>query len=856
MITAYATHNRAGEITYKQISNLTFEITLITYTYTPSPANASRDSLEINWGDNTFTLLARIEEVFLPDNYTRNRYVGIHTYPGTGVYQLVVEDPNRNYGVGNIPNSVNVPFSIKTTMLIDSELGVNSTPVLLSDPIDKANVGEIFIHNPTAYDPDGDSLSYKLTVCTGADGKEIPGYTLPEASSTFTIDEITGDMTWDAPVEVGIYNVAILIEEWREGVKIGKVIRDMQIEVHESDNSAPQISDVKDICVEAGDTVEFTVKVTDADNDNLTLNAIGGVFEVNNPAQFNTKTGLGTVSSNFTWNTACNHVRLTSYQASFKVTDSNSEVDLVDISTVEITVVGPAPENIQLKPTSNSIELNWDKSRCSEAIGYYIYRRRGSYGFTPNDCETGVPAYTGYEKITKTEGLNSTSLLDNNAGEGLPQGYEYCYMVTAYYQDGAESYASEEVCASLIRGIPTITNVDVLSTDDANGSIYLAWSKPTEIDFGKFPGPYRYKIYRSEGIWGVDLKFIKSNDDINDTTYTDNSLNTLENPYSYKIEMYDLSLGQEVLIATPHIASSIFLEIEASDNQLKVVFEKNVPWLNSDYVIYRLNESTSQYDSLDITHDEFYIDAPLANGLEYCYRVKSIGGYQVEGIINPIINNSQEKCGSPLDTISPCTPKLVVESNCDSLRNELTWNNPNLTCADDVVSYNLYYSISLDGKLELLTEVKPAEQTSYLHYSEVTMAGCYAIAAVDSFQNESELSNKVCLDNCIYYELPNMFTPNGDGINDFYKPGPYQFVDKVDMKIFNRWGNLIFETENPDINWNGTYMENGKLVSPGVYYYICDVYEYRLVGLTPRNMVGFIHVFTDKDEIKKQIEFE
>ena len=123
------------------------------------------------------------------------------------------------------------------------------------------------------------------------------------------------------------------------------------------------------------------------------------------------------------------------------------------------------------------------------------------------------------------------------------------------------------------------------------------------------------------------------------------------------------------------------------------------------------------------------------------------------------------------------------------------------------------------------------------------MAGCYAISAIDSFQNESEITNRICIDDCSYYELPNVFTPNNDGQNDFYHPiEPYRFVEKIDIKIYNRWGNLVFQTEDPDINWDGKNYLSGKLVSSGVYYYICDVYERRLTGLEPRYLVGFIHV--------------
>ena len=87
-------------------------------------------------------------------------------------------------------------------------------------------------------------------------------------------------------------------------------------------------------------------------------------------------------------------------------------------------------------------------------------------------------------------------------------------------------------------------------------------------------------------------------------------------------------------------------------------------------------------------------------------------------------------------------------------------------------------------------------------------------------------------------------------MNDLFIPGPFRFVEKVDMKIYNRWGVLIFETTDPDINWDGKYMENNKKVVDGVYYYICDVYEHHLTGIEPRTLVGFIHVFSSDKTVE------
>ncbi|MCX6230247.1 MAG: SBBP repeat-containing protein [Bacteroidetes bacterium] len=67
-------------------------------------------------------------------------------------------------------------------------------------------------------------------------------------------------------------------------------------------------------------------------------------------------------------------------------------------------------------------------------------------------------------------------------------------------------------------------------------------------------------------------------------------------------------------------------------------------------------------------------------------------------------------------------------------------------------------------------------------------------------------------------ELPNIITPNNDGINDMFIPLLKKNIEKMNTKIFNRWGNLLYETDNINIEWDGKY--KGKLVSDGVYYWI------------------------------------
>jgi gliding motility-associated-like protein len=838
-----ATHNRAGEITYKHIQGCTYEITIVTYTYTLSLAD--RNQLEVHWGDDTKSLVDRVQKYTIPGElYFRNTYVGTHTFPGQGVYRITMLDENRNYGVINIPNSVMEPFTLETIIKITCDNSFsNQSPVLLYPPIDKAKLGEVFIHNPSAYDPDGDSLSYRLTVCLGANGLPITGYSLPYASNSISVNAITGDLIWDFPAQTGIVNVAMMIEEWRNGFKIGQILRDIQIEVFESDNRPPQFSPLQDLCVTAGDLVQFTVSATDPDNNSITLSATGGPFQASqSPAIFDTVTGPGSVAGTFTWQTECSHVRQQKYHILFRARDYNSQLSLVKLQNMYITVVAPSPENVVLTPTSNSVTVAWDPSVCTNAIGYDIYRRNSPSGWMPGPCETGVPAYTGYVKVGRVNGHTSSLYLDNNSGQGLPVGYEYCYRVVAFFADSAESYASTEVCTELVRGIPTITHVSIEKTDVPAGKILVVWSKPTEFDSVAAAGPYKYLIYRSYDFWGQNLQLADSLSDINDTTYVDSLKNTLATPSSYRIDFYNDSTGKRFLIGQPHVASSVFITAVPDDEKLILNIAHGVPWINYRYDIFRQNPVTLSFDSIGSATSMVYVDTGLVNGNTYCYKIRSAGHYLSGPFVSPLLNWSQELCAVPADTTAPCQPPLSVTSNCEAFINTLRWTNPNHLCADDVIGYHIYFTPTYEGEFQLIATILNPEDTMYEHINGNGLAGCYYVAAFDSFYNERPVMTRYCVDDCQYYELPNIFSPDGEGTNDYYRPGPYYNVERVNMQIFNRWGKLVYVTDDPDIMWDGKDMDSQKPCTEGVYYYICDVYEKRLTGIEVRTLTGFIEL--------------
>lgn len=67
--------------------------------------------------------------------------------------------------------------------------------------------------------------------------------------------------------------------------------------------------------------------------------------------------------------------------------------------------------------------------------------------------------------------------------------------------------------------------------------------------------------------------------------------------------------------------------------------------------------------------------------------------------------------------------------------------------------------------------------------------------------------------------FPNAFSPNEDGLNDIFKPLTAAPLEKYSLQIYNRWGQMVFTSNDPLQGWNGKY--RGVVITPGVYVYVC-----------------------------------
>lgn len=829
-----ATHNRAGEITYTQTGTNTYEVVLITYTRIQT--DADRPIISVNWGDGSVDTLDR--DPGFPQNIDtdirKNSYTTTHTFPGPGTYTVSVEDPNRNAGVNNIPNSVNVPFYIESTIIINPFLGDNSSPTLLNPPIDDACVDAVYQHNPGAFDSDGDSLVYELVTPKGENGDPISGYGLPDGT---TINSETGTVTWDKPVIPGEFNIAILITEYRNGFKIGSLIRDMQITVGSCDNNPPQISGASEICVIAGSLIDTTFSAFDPDTgDAITLTATGGPISQVSPdqAEFPDKIGIDSVSGNLTWQSGCNHVRKNPYTVLIKAEDNGSDIQLIDLHEVQIRVIAPPVKNVNTTSSTQGIHVNWVRSICTEVIEYKIYRKIDSLNFIPDSCTTGINGANGYTLIGTTNHRDSVDYLD----ESVTQGNKYCYRIVAVFPDGAENIVSEEACAQTIETNPIPLEASVHATSSTTGEISIRWRNPKNMDSLNATGHLFYKVF--EIVSGAK-NLIYTSSSVQDTSFIYQNINTEDTLKNFEIDLLEEFNGNETTLSTSAIFSSVFVSGIPADRKVILNWNYTTPWVNDTFVVFR--ENNALFEPIDTTTSLTYEDDGLINGDTYCYKILSFGEYKGATNEDSIKNYSQELCVIPQDLIPPCIPVIQDSSDCINIINQFWWNADTLSCNGDMATVNIYYKRNLNDNYTLLFNANsPFNDTSYIHPNLTEVAGCYAFSATDTAGNESALSHEVCFDNCPIYEVPNIFSPNGDNLNDLLNPFPYQYIESIEFTIYNRWGQPVYNTNNLDINWDGKHALTNLNCSPGVYFYVCEINQITLKGTETKILNGFIHL--------------
>lgn len=894
-IPVQASHVRSADVKVERVcGTMTFKITITAYLNSRSNTDFGEHSA-LYFGDGAQSDLPVIQATPRPDlgeNISVATYSTTHTYRSAGTFEIVYVEEHRNVGILNISNSGDIAYVGRVKINTSDTFGCNHYPVLSVAPLDGGCQGVTFYHSSGAYDIDGDSLSYELTI-PGSGLNTSATYQAPNSSQfyinyssgneagtgkpTFAIDQITGLVTWDAPGMSGEYNIAFNILEWRKMadgsyVQISTTTRDMQIIIQDCDNTSPDIDVPSDTCVVAGALLNAIIKGTDPEHDPVKIEVFSELLSLTvNPATYSPSSG-DFVPSNpaaqttFQWQTDCANIRQQVYQVVFKITDNPDDgPKLVTYKTWSIRVVAPAPEftSATVDVANRFGVLHFDAYQCNNIETLQIWRKVDSYPYQPGYCVLGIPSYSGYQKIDEIEGT-ATTYTDTNFGKGLAVAAKYCYRLVAMV-NGSKSYVSDEICLEPIQAdAPVITHVSVERTSADMGNIRVRWRSPFQINKQQFPEPYEYEVYRANGFIG-DTSIVKVSR-VSDTTMVDPGINTRDQAFNYRIVIYSKigAAGEYLPVDTSAAASTVKLYLTADTDAVTLHWRDSVPWSNVSvsrpyHLIYRSegldsDEQTMQLlDSVEVTANGFNFtdDTPRNSNNLYYYKVLTRGTYG-----NPLIpvqeNLSQRLSVLPSDEIKPCAPVVTVDktdcqayvaqSNCSqsSFSNKISWSasTASSTCRQDIVAYNIYASTETAGEFILLATVSANE---FSDTNLTSLARCYKVSAVDSGGNEGPMSDPVCNDNCPYFELPNVFTPNGDECNDLFTSrydavgtstgscGDAEtfrcprFVKSVSIVIYNRWGTEVYRrSDSIFIDWNGK-TNDGVKCSPGVYFYQADV---------------------------------
>jgi gliding motility-associated-like protein len=193
-------------------------------------------------------------------------------------------------------------------------------------------------------------------------------------------------------------------------------------------------------------------------------------------------------------------------------------------------------------------------------------------------------------------------------------------------------------------------------------------------------------------------------------------------------------------------------------------------------------------------------------------------------------NETYSFFGQQLNTSGKYTHQFIPSANgCDStVELNLTVNpapnikvtaNPTKVAFQQDIQLNIETTDNITNIIWRPAEVlnNPNLENPIAKINEPTWFVAEVSNNVDCKTSDSVLVSMKEVD-CFF--LPNTFTPNGNNRNDVFKPLGKFLKEIIIFRIFDRWGNMVFETNDPKMGWDGTF--KGQLLEPDVFFYYIE----------------------------------
>jgi gliding motility-associated-like protein len=281
-------------------------------------------------------------------------YTGIQEWVYEGIITLPMQCTDwvfsynlccRNAAITNIANPNSNTFYIYAT-LNNTISPCNNSPTFSNKPVPFACLGQEFCFNHGAFDADGDSLVYSL-ITPYQNASTTVSYNSPfdannplSSNPPVSFNTATGDICM-TPTNLEVTVMAVLVQEYRNGVLIGSVERDIQITVLNCNNNLPTLTGINgtndfNATVCAGEQLCFFINSADADaSQNVLINWDGSI-----PGATFTSTGGPRPTGNFCWTPSQSDISSNPYCFTVRVNDDACPMNGTQIYSYCITVQG------------------------------------------------------------------------------------------------------------------------------------------------------------------------------------------------------------------------------------------------------------------------------------------------------------------------------------------------------------------------------------------------------------------------------------------------------------------------------------------------------------------------------------
>lgn len=671
---------------------------------------------------------------------------------------------------------------------------INSSPRFNDLPPMFICVGDTFNFNHSAFDPDGDVLVYSLVnPLHGADQNSpapqqatirpyqtvpfLSPYSLANAlggSQPLTINSNTGVLSAIAQTQ-GQFVFAVNVREYRNNVLLSEVTRELQVNVTFCQpNVAPNLTLQSSPLIQ-GDTLTFIegqpncfpIKLQDPNSlDSIFIFGNGIIFDNSSAEASLQDSSRGIMLPSLCWQPNCDQIGLFTpftiyYRDNYKCPKPN--VDSTIYWAKVIPGIPPAPTLQCVSVINpNQIQLTWlPVLSFSSFVQYEIWRNDG----------------TGFIKLDSVQNINSSTYIDIQAFDNQNISYQY-YIRVVKNCNGLIVYSDGNSVSSMTIQINQLQaqTFEVKWTNFSNGVTYELMSNDGGNDLLETSTQnlfYQKTICNFNGSFRVRVRHASG-------------------CYSYSAYCDTISVVNDLPFATEFCG----LNVSVNNDGIQLNWKKSDI---SDLKHYRiLRKSGNNFTPITTTQDTFYFDSDVqVLNQSYCYAIEVV-----------------DLCDQSARSETFCS--VVLQSYSEPYFVDLNWNTFNNPFS--VTQYDIFTNI---GTSETDFQSLTSQNILTFHDENIDVAKgkyCYRVQAQAAGGcGGSSWSNVVCESFPVIVYFPNAFSPNADGMNDELILKSI-FVESIDLQIFDRWGQMIYQATDPYFKWDGKH-KNGKEVPEGVFAY-------------------------------------